>query len=50
MKRFKFLTGSRLIITIYANNRQEAENKIKWTNKPICIGFNLPSIQGVAYA
>ncbi|GAB1673061.1 hypothetical protein [Mannheimia haemolytica] len=37
MKRFKFLTGSRLIITIYANNRQEAENKIKWTNKPLLI-------------
>ncbi|WP_236650850.1 hypothetical protein [Mannheimia pernigra] len=50
MKRFKFLTGSRLIITIYANNRQEAENKIKWANKPICIGLNLPSIQGVQYA
>ncbi|MFA9500870.1 ash family protein [Mannheimia sp. E30BD] len=50
MKRFKFLTGSRLIITIYANNRQEAENKIKWINKPICIGLNLPSIQGVQYA
>ncbi|WP_237052390.1 hypothetical protein [Mannheimia granulomatis] len=50
MKRFKFLTGSRLIITIYANNRQEAENKIKWASKPLCIGLNLPSIKGVAYA
>ncbi|MEG9491175.1 host cell division inhibitor Icd-like protein [Mannheimia indoligenes] len=37
MKRFKFLTGSRLIVTIYANNRQEAENKIKWTSKPLLV-------------
>lgn len=50
MKRFKFLTGSRLIITIYANNRQEAENKIKWASKPLCIGFNLPSIKRGIYA